>query len=431
MPDSDITVLHVDDDEAFADLVAAFLERHDDSITVHTVQSVEAALARLEEIDDVDCVVSDYEMPGLSGLDLLEKVRARWPDLPFILFTGQGSEGIATRTINAGVTDYLQKQARPTQFAILANRIHNAVAWYRAETELQRTARQTETQFELLVETVEDYAIFLLDEEGYIQTWNRGAEKIKGYTRDEIIGEHFSVFYRETDVDAGIPDRNLREARTEGRAVDEGWRVRKDGSWFWADVTITALHSDGDLVGYAKITRDSTQQKRLRDLLAENESLEGFLIAISNDLRDPLSVVGENITSARETGDISRLDAAEEALERATRLLDHLVRLGEEDEPIIDLQPIDLRAVARAAWRVIAAEEATLDIEESLTVRADRSQLQQILENLFGNAVKHAGPDVTVTVGTIDGEGFYVEHDGRDIADAAQDEVFEVTSSPP
>ena len=129
---------------------------------------------------------------------------------------------------------------------------------------LKHTATLAELErYKLLIENVEDYAIFLLDTDGCVQTWNKGAQKNKGYTADEIIGKHFSTFYRQDDIDANKPERELTLARQLGRVEDEDWRVRKDGSQFWANVVITALKDDnGDLVGYAKVTRDLTDRKK-------------------------------------------------------------------------------------------------------------------------------------------------------------------------
>lgn len=123
-------------------------------------------------------------------------------------------------------------------------------------------------QFQLLVETVRDYAIFLLDTEGNIRTWNAGAERIKGWTAAEIIGQHFSRFYTEEDVQARKPQHKLEIAAEEGRAEDEGWRVRKDGSRFWANVILTALRDEGGrLVGFAKVTRDFTERMEAQEAL--------------------------------------------------------------------------------------------------------------------------------------------------------------------
>jgi PAS domain S-box-containing protein len=122
--------------------------------------------------------------------------------------------------------------------------------------------RESEERFRLLVEGVKDYAIFMLDPHGYITTWNEGAQRINGYDSGEILGEHFSVFYTEEDIERGHPDEELRIAATEGRYEEEGPRLRKDGSTFWASVLITALRDEeGDLRGFAKVTRDVTERK--------------------------------------------------------------------------------------------------------------------------------------------------------------------------
>jgi PAS domain S-box-containing protein len=421
-----ITVLHVDDSAQFTELVREYVGHHHDDIVVRSASNGDDALAQLGATDDIDCVVSDYEMPRLNGLELLETVRERWPDLPFVLFTGQGSEDVAARAIGAGVSDYLQKRAGTDQIEVLVNRIRNAVALHRVGEEHERTSRWAEAQFELMVETVEDYAIFSLDEDGFVQTWNSGAEKIKGYTADEIIGRHFSVFYPGEAVADGVPERNLREAAAEGRVVDEGWRVRKDGSEFWANVTITALREEDALVGYAKVTRDGTQRKREQELLEQKEQLEDLIAAISHDLRTPLAVARGNVDLAVETGDLSRLDATTRALVRAGELLDYLSLLAQEGKQIMEPESVDLREVAERAWQVVETETAALDVAEGGTLLADPQRLQQLLENLFRNAVKHAGDDVSVRVGRLGEGGFYVEDDGPGVPEAKRSEVFEM-----
>jgi PAS domain S-box-containing protein len=134
----------------------------------------------------------------------------------------------------------------------------------RKKTELE--LRQSEERFRLLVQSVQDYAIFMLDPEGRVVSWNEGAQRIKGYTAEEIIGRDFSCFYPPEDLAMGKPVRELREARDKGRCEDEGWRIRKDGSRFWADVVITALYGpDREIQGFGKVTRDITERKRAED----------------------------------------------------------------------------------------------------------------------------------------------------------------------
>lgn len=161
-----------------------------------------------------------------------------------------------------------------------------------------------EEAFRLLVEAVVDYAIFLLDADGHVLTWNLGAERIKGYRADEIIGRHFSVFYTPRDRRAGRPAAILGSAALHGRHQDEGWRVRKDGSRFWADVVVTALlDANGQLAGYAKVTRDMTERRaeaeRARQFDIERErrtaaeealqARDRFLSVAAHELRTPVA----------------------------------------------------------------------------------------------------------------------------------------------
>ena len=157
--------------------------------------------------------------------------------------------------------------------------------------EKELALRRSEQRFQLLVEAVRDYAIFMLDPEGHVATWNRGAERIKGYKASEIIGSHFSRFYPEEDLRAGKPQWELKVAAKEGRFEDEGWRVRKDGSRFWANVIITAVHDEtGKLIGFGKVTRDSTErmqaQRALQREIAEKQQAEMRLRESEKSLRD-------------------------------------------------------------------------------------------------------------------------------------------------
>lgn len=155
-----------------------------------------------------------------------------------------------------------------------------------ARTQSLRTAEQERERFELFVNAVTDYAMFLLDPDGQIISWNQGAERIKGYREEEILGKHFSILYPEGAAEKGLPDRLLEEAATEGHVEDEGWRVRKDGSSFWAQITITALYDKGELRGFAKVTRDITDRRqREREIECQRDELER-LNRINTVIRD-------------------------------------------------------------------------------------------------------------------------------------------------
>jgi len=221
LPDAKtVDVLHIDDDSSFADLVATFLEREHEAFTVHTETDPRDALAVLETSErSVDCVVCDYDMPGLDGLEVLERVRDTHPDLPFILYTGKGSEEIASEAISAGVTDYLQKTGSTEQYSVLANRILNAIEGYWAERYLNRGLEA--------IETAQD-GISILNEDGYIEYANTACAERLGYTREELVGQHFETLYHDDDVE-DVYDVFLPEAR-DGRWHGTTTFVRKDGA---------------------------------------------------------------------------------------------------------------------------------------------------------------------------------------------------------
>src|ERR1700749_4069322 len=154
-----------------------------------------------------------------------------------------------------------------------------------------------EDQYHLMIEEIEDYAILMLDRDGIICNWNKGAEKIKGYREEEAVGKHFRIFYRQEDRDAGLPEQLIERAVREGKAIHEGWRQRKDGSVFWGSIVITALHNpEGQVIGFSKVTRDLTDKKRSEDRLrqysrqleAQNKELQQFAYAAAHDLKEPL-----------------------------------------------------------------------------------------------------------------------------------------------
>jgi PAS domain S-box-containing protein len=264
--------------------------------------------------------------------------------------------------------------------------------------------RQSEERFRLLVESVRDYAIFMLDPEGYVQSWNKGAERIKGYKAEEIIGHHFSEFYPEEAINRGWPQYELEEARTRGRFEDEGWRIRKDGTSFWANVVITALYdTDGELRGFAKVTRDMTDRKRMESLeLSERRMLE-FLAMLSHELRNPLAPIRNAIymMHLKEVADAElkwAIDVIDRQTAQLTRLVDDLLEVSRVTSGNITLhrERLDLtEAITNAiegSRPLIDARGHQLEVvipDEPLLVEGDLTRLTQIVVNLLNNAAKY------------------------------------------
>ena len=264
--------------------------------------------------------------------------------------------------------------------------------------------RQSEQQFRLLVEGVKDYAIFMLDPDGYITSWNAGAERIKGYTADEIIGQHFSRFYPPDAIARDWPAYELKMARKEGRFEDEGWRLRKDGTPFWANVIITTLYApDGRLVGFAKVTRDMTDRKRVEALEQAERQMNEFLAMLGHELRNPLAPIRNAVAMMQMNGlSEARQQWARDVIDRQVshlaRLVDDLLDVSRITSGKISLmrEPLEVAAVVTAAVEasrpLIEARKHTLEIDlpdEPLRLEGDLTRLSQVVLNLLNNAAKY------------------------------------------
>lgn len=266
----------------------------------------------------------------------------------------------------------------------------------------------SERRFRLLVSGVTDYAIYMLDLNGLISSWNSGAERFKQYREAEVLGRHFSLFYTPTDAEQDKPARALRIAREQGRYEDHGWRIRKDGSRFWAHVVLDLLRDEsGTPIGYAKITRDVSERReselRIRDLQNTNRELEEFVQVASHDLREPLrKVLAFSDLLEFEAGDAlqgdqrSYLTSITSATRRMQGLLDSLLNLSRVTAQGGQFVRCDLNAalgeVVSDLEVAIADAGATLEVEPLPTLQADPAQVRQLFQNLLENALKYADP---------------------------------------
>ena len=285
---------------------------------------------------------------------------------------------------------------------------------------------QTERLHRLLVASVRDYAIFAMDPTGHIVSWNAGAKRIKGYEPEEIIGRHFSVFYPPEDVAAGKTTWELEVAAREGRLEDEGWRLRKDGTPFWANVVITALRDEGGrLVGFAKVTRDLTErraaeQRAIEDarLVAQaeaaNRAKNEFLTMMSHELRTPLNAIAgyADLLALGIGGTLSEdqrefVDRIRRSQQHLLTIISDLLDFGriEAGEVAYEIEAVPLSAVVDDVEPMIQPQAAgrglTLDRRDCLTdaiALADRGRVKQILLNLLSNAVKFTGSGGHITI---------------------------------
>ncbi|MEE6209192.1 PAS domain S-box protein [Salarchaeum sp. III] len=664
-----IRVLHVDDDRALGDLVKASLERVNDHVSVTTVATADDALARLDETA-FDCVVSDHEMPGKTGIDLLRELRASHPQLPFILYTGKGSEEVASDAITAGASDYMQKESGIDHYRVLANRIVTLVERERVEAtmnDVQRlfseladrttdvlwlfTADWTDVVFvndayedvfghsraqleadplafldplpdrdrarfedamnalsngvsmdiEVSVVTAEgdsrdiwvkgepitdgtgavthvggftrditarktrerelasaergyramfedpNILVGVLEPDGTVRDVNQTAMEYIDGDLDDVLGEQFSAtpwwgdddtlradvddwvsraadgeyvefeaditgregvrtvsgVFRPVRDDDGevtaliVSDRDVTERRAREReleryeaylerstdiitvldadgtvkyqspsvtrtlgyesgelvgndgfelvhpddrerlfetfrglverpddSVTEEARFRTaDGEWRWLEIR-GRNHLDHPVIeGVVTNNRDITERKHHeRELERQNARLEEFASVVSHDLRNPLSVANGYLELARETGESEPLAEVARAHQRMSDIIEDILALARQGDDVHANTTLNLAAVAEDAWRNVPTGSATLNITTTATVYADRTVLQQLLENLFRNAIEHGGD--TVTVDAHD-DGFVVADNGPGIPEPDRERVFE------
>lgn len=260
-----------------------------------------------------------------------------------------------------------------------------------------------------MIEEVEDYAILMLDPAGHIVSWNRGAEKIKGYKEGEVLGRHFSIFYPEIDREGRLPDKLIATAAAEGKATHEGWRVRKDGTKFWGSIVITAIHSaDKAVIGYTKVTRDLTERKAAEDKLlqyahrleSQNAELQQFAYGAAHDLKEPLrkimmyySAISDEGLGAVSEKQRQYLRRSAEAARRMHGLIDDMLAFTRITDPGQVMEAVDLNLILAevivSLKETIDEADADINVAGLPTVQGIRFQLYQLFANLLGNSLKY------------------------------------------
>lgn len=420
---AEIVVLIVDDDPSMLDLTATFLERERDEFTVISESFGDEALGRLER-ERVDAVVSDYDMPKMNGLDFLEEVRHDHPDTPFILFTGKGSEEIASEAISKGVTDYLQKETNASQYSVLANRLLNAVERHRASESLKRS----EEKFSKLVTNSTD-VISVVDESACFKYISPACKETLGYEQEELIGECAFDYMPPNDrmgamesFFEGIEDPSY-EPVIEFRFEDP------EGGWNVVEARGKNLFDDEFIQGYVVTARDiSDLKKREQELRQRNGQLSDIQTMITRDLRNPLDAAKGFVDLYHEDHNESYIDKVSTSLDRMDVLLEQIVTLVENDAQIGETQPISLEDVVRQVWQTIDSKQAELHIDNSRVLEADPGLFQQLVENLLRNSIDHTDDDVTIHVGTTE-SSIYFEDTGPGIPSSDREEIFESGST--
>ncbi len=266
-----VSLLYLEDDELDRDGFLRMVQQKNLPYDVTIVETLAKARMLLSETR-FDIIVADYHLPDGDCSELF----AELSDTPFIVITGTLEESLALRTLERGADDYLPKSSEQHHLDALPFAIEKTLKRQQVRERERRLTRElldSEERFRLLVESVKEYAIFMLDRDGLVTTWNVGAERIKGWTAREILGRNYSVFFLPEDVAAEKPQRELQIAAREGHFQEQARRLRKDGSTFWADVTLSAIKDEHDeLIGFGKVTHDISERRRAEEALRESEA---------------------------------------------------------------------------------------------------------------------------------------------------------------
>jgi PAS domain S-box-containing protein len=413
-----IRILYVEDLPADAVLVNHALRKAGLKVRTKRVDSKRVFIRELDQ-HPPDLILSDHGLPGFDGFAALAIAKSRCPNVPFIFLTDSRGKEAAREMFEGGATDCLPKGG----LARLAPAVRRALGEAEARALLTRTEQalhQSEERFRMVVEGIRDYAVCMLDEEGRVATWNEGAQRVAGYSAEEIIGKPLATFFPPEDVERKVPETALKRARRKGRALHEGWRVRKDGSRFWAQAILTALRDEGGrLRGFAEVARDMTQGKQAEDeigrlneqlesrvlertaqLEALNQELQAFTYSVSHDLRSPLRhIVGYvdilQTTASHALDETSRqhLQTIARSATQMGRMIDALLELSRLDRAAMRLQRVSLAALVEDARRELRAEIKGRHIDWQIgdlpDVQGDPVMLRQAVVNLLSNAVKY------------------------------------------
>jgi PAS domain S-box-containing protein len=397
-----IRILLLEDSALDAELAQTRLAKAGLNFEMDRVETREAFVAALETTP-YDLILADYSLPMFDGLSALEIASQLCPQVPFLFISGGLGEEVAIDSLKRGATDYVLKH----RIDRLVPAVTRALAESRERADRRRAEaalRQSEEHHRLILESVKDYAIFTLDLEGRVSSWNKGAEGVLGYREAEIVGRPVAVIFTPEDVERGAHQAELSHAAIRGRSEDERWHVRKDGSRFWAGGAVRPLLDEvGALRGYVKVMHDMTERKRAEEALREaDRRKDDFLAMLAHELRNPLSAINNAIQLARRSVKVEHQEWAKDVIgqqvKHLARLIDDLLDVSRITRGKIQLRPgphdpaAIIRGAVDAVHSIVEARGHQLSVKVApgiMRVEADATRLEQVLVNLLTNAAKY------------------------------------------
>jgi PAS domain S-box-containing protein len=408
-----LRALLVEDSRLDAELVRVALERTWPQVQLEVLRD-EAAFVAALRTRAWDVVLSDYELPGFTGADLLAHRNRLAPEVPFVFVSGVIGEDNAVELLKQGATDYVSK-SRLARLAPVLQRALREVDERRARARAERQLRQADLTFARVLDALQDYAVILLDDDGRIQFWNRGARLIFGHEAEEMLGESAQRLFAPEDDPPEALRLEMRTARAQGRSSDNRWLVKRSGERLWAEGVLTALEdAEGRPAGFCKLVHDDTQRHLAAETLRAakeeadraNQAKDRFLAVLSHELRTPLAPITTAVHVLEKAArledrhrDLLPMIRRNVALE--ARLIDDLLDLTAINAGKVSLhkERVDMHQLVHAVVGMVGdtlrekgiALELALDAANRF-VEADQARMQQVLWNIVRNAVKFTPP---------------------------------------
>ncbi|HWW02757.1 MAG TPA: ATP-binding protein [Candidatus Acidoferrum sp.] len=455
-----IRIVYVEDMPADAVLVNHELRKAGLRFRTKRVDSEDVFKRELDH-NPPDLILSDHGLPSFDGFAALTIAKDKCPEVPFIFVTNSHGEETAVEMFERGATDYVLK----TNLSKLVPAVQRALRETEERSKLkqrEQALQDTEERFRIVVDGVKDCAIYMIDVEGRVATWNQGAERVEGYTAKEIIGKPLATFFPPEDVARKVPETALKKAQKEGRALNEGWRVRKDGSRFWSRGILTALRdAGGQLRGFAKVAHDLTRERRAEEeiqrlrsrlesrviertaqLEAANQELEGFSYSVSHDLRAPLRHILGYVdilqTGAKQTLDVGsrqHLQSIARSVTEMGQMIDALLQFSRLSRAKMHFKRVSLAALAQDVRRELRNEIKGRHIKWQIghlpEMQGDLLMLRQAIVHLLSNAIKFTRTrrNVKIEIGAKKGARetiFFVRDNGVGFDMSYADKLFGV-----
>ncbi|MGE0868443.1 MAG: ATP-binding protein [Kofleriaceae bacterium] len=443
---SRIRVLSVEDNADDLELVLRELRKAGyelDSVNVDNAEAFREAVER----GAWDVILSDFHMPKFSALGALEILHSTGKDIPFIIVSGSIGEAVAVQAMKAGAHDFFSKH----HLALLGAAIDREIREAKIRRERHQVVvqlRGAEERYRLMVENIRDYAVFMLDAAGNVLSWNPGAQRLVGYEESEILGQPIDRFFIAEDRAQGVPHDALRSAAEHGSHLGEGFRLRRDGSRFWALCTLDRIGSLEALIGFSAIVRDVTEKKQLLDDLQQAvRARDEFLSIASHELKTPLTTMELQLESLRKLrfkdahARLSdpkvdrKLETLQRQAERLAILVDNLLDVTRITSGRLDLrmERFDLReAIDTVLARMresIQRAGCTVSVRSAGQIEGqwDRLRLETMIANLMSNAIKYGATKPVELVTEVDGEvaRLRVRDHGIGISPEQQTRIFE------